>query len=186
MTIKDKILLFLEEMKIKKADFFLRTGIAASNFKGIAMNSELGGDKIVKILTEFPDLSADWLLLGFGSMLRSDQTHPVPQPAAQATVQDSSSGEAAIYYKMYKEEKAEKESKVEELNARMLKMAEEIGNLKAQAGTQKEPQAPDHPPLAFDSGFVEAFTEAPSGGSTKDYAHMRKPTTIKKSSASKT
>lgn len=183
MTIKDKILLFLEEMKIKKADFFLRTGIAASNFKGIAMNSELGGDKIVKILTEFPDLSADWLLLGFGSMLRSDQTHPVPQPAAQSTVQDSSSGEVAYIYKMYEKEKEEKKA----LTSKMFQMAEEIGNLKAQVDTRKESQVPDHPPLAFNGGFIESFTSESSGGSVKDSIPMRSPTTSsKKSSAAKT
>lgn len=139
--------------------------------------------KWIEVLVDnYPQYSTRWLLTGRGSMLRSNQTQPAPQPAAQSIVQDSSSGEAAYIYKMYEKEKEENKA----LTSKMFQMAEEIGNLKAQAGTQKEPQAPDHPPLAFDSGFVEAFTEAPSGGSTKDYAHMRKPTTIKKSSASKT
>lgn len=111
MTIKEKILMFLEEMKIKKADFFLKTGIAASNFKGVAMNSELGGDKIVKILTEFPNLSADWLLLSCGSMIRNDQEQPIPQPV----IQSAPPGDDSFIYSMYKEEKEGKEALIEEI-----------------------------------------------------------------------
>lgn len=127
-------------------------------------------------------LSATWLLTGEGSMLRTEQAQPAPQPTVQPITQDSLSGEVAYIYKMY--EKKDEENKV--LYKENADLREEIGNLKAQVGTQKEPQAPDHPPLAFDGGFIESFTETPSGGSTKDYVHMRKPTTIKKSSTSKT
>ncbi len=69
MTIKEKILTFLEEMGIKKADFFESLGIAPSNFKGAAKYNELGGDKIVRILTECPALSAEWLMRDKGAML---------------------------------------------------------------------------------------------------------------------
>lgn len=68
MTIKDRILLFLKEKGFKFADFCEITGISKSNFKGIAMESYLGGDKIVKILTAYPSLSAEWLILGEGKM----------------------------------------------------------------------------------------------------------------------
>ena len=72
MTLKGRILLFLKEQKIKKTDFFDKTGIAASNFKGVGLGSELGGDKIVKILSSYPEISSDWLLKGEGSMLRNN------------------------------------------------------------------------------------------------------------------
>jgi phage repressor protein C with HTH and peptisase S24 domain len=71
MTIKEKILSFLTEKGIKKTEFFEKTHIASSNFKGAAINSELGGDKIAKILTLYPELSADWLLTGIGPMLKT-------------------------------------------------------------------------------------------------------------------
>lgn len=76
MTIKDRILSFLKEKGIKMADFCDMTGISKSNFKGIAMESDLGGDKIVKILTCFPSLSADWLILGDGQMEKEDKILP--------------------------------------------------------------------------------------------------------------
>lgn len=71
-TIKDRILTFLESEGIKKADFYSTTGISDSNFKGKNLSSQLGGDAIVKVLTLYPNLSADWLLVGAGSMLKDD------------------------------------------------------------------------------------------------------------------
>ena len=73
MTIKDKILAFIKEKGLSREEFYKETGLSASNFKGAAMKSELGGDKIVKILTTYKDLSPDWLLTGEGSMLRTDE-----------------------------------------------------------------------------------------------------------------
>lgn len=71
MTIKEKILTFLDCKGIRKAEFFESIGIAPSNFKGAAKQTELGGDKIVRILTAFPDLSAEWLLRDEGNMIRT-------------------------------------------------------------------------------------------------------------------
>lgn len=67
-----RILTFLESEGIKKADFYSTTGISDSNFKGKNLSSQLGGDAIVKVLTSYPNLSADWLLTGAGSMLKDD------------------------------------------------------------------------------------------------------------------
>lgn len=76
MTIKDRILVFLKEKGIKIAEFCETTGISKSNFKGIAMESDLGGDKIVKILTLYPFLSAEWLILGEGEMEKEGKILP--------------------------------------------------------------------------------------------------------------
>lgn len=72
LTVKGKILSFLEKTNTPKEDFYRKIGIAPSNFKGVGLNSGLGGDKIVKILTCYPELSADWLLRDEGNMLRLD------------------------------------------------------------------------------------------------------------------
>ncbi len=71
LTIKGKILAFLDYKGIKKVDFFDATGIKDSNFKGKNLQSQPGGDMIVKILTTYPDLSADWLLMSKGPMLKT-------------------------------------------------------------------------------------------------------------------
>lgn len=71
MTVKDRILAFLESEGLKKGDFFDAFSIAPSNFRGQSRLSGLNSDTIVKILTEYPDLSAEWLLRGTGDMLIS-------------------------------------------------------------------------------------------------------------------
>lgn len=71
-TIKDRILTFLEANSIKKSEFYSLTGISDSNFKGKNLYSQLGGDAIVKVLTSYPDLSADWLMMGRGEMIKKD------------------------------------------------------------------------------------------------------------------
>lgn len=75
LTIKDKILTFLKERDIRKIDFFEATGIQSSNFKGKNMASQPGGEMIVKILTLYPELSAEWLLRGEGDMIKADNTN---------------------------------------------------------------------------------------------------------------
>ena len=62
-TIKGRILTFLAEKGIKKSEFYQRTGLSESNFKGKNRISQPGGDIIVKILTSYPELSSDWLIM---------------------------------------------------------------------------------------------------------------------------
>jgi Predicted transcriptional regulator len=83
-TQKERILHFIENQHIKKVDFFNRTGVAYANFKGNALKSELGGDKIAKILTVYPQLSSDWLVTGNGSMLRRTDINDKIENARQS------------------------------------------------------------------------------------------------------
>lgn len=71
LTIKERILSFLDAQGIRKVDFFEATGIQSSNFKGRNMQSQPGGDMLLKVLTLYPTLSAEWLLRGNGNMLLS-------------------------------------------------------------------------------------------------------------------
>lgn len=119
MTLKEKILIFLKEENISKTDFYNDTGIAASNFKGSGMNSELGGTLIVKILTRYSNLSPDWLLLGKGSMTRDGAS-------------GSQSANIEAYYKLYKE----MENKADRL-------LEENGALKYKINKLENPPAGD-------------------------------------------
>jgi len=108
LTVKDKILAFLVKKGIKKGDFFEITGIQSSNFKGKNMQSQPGGDMLVKILTTYPELSAEWLLRGEGDMLRTADTAP-----ANAIVQ------------------APVPPQFDALISKITQQAEEIGRLKA-------------------------------------------------------
>lgn len=175
-TIHDRITQLVNEFgKGKNTVFASIIGSNEANVRGYKTSVMPKFDFLEKIARNI-EVDLKWLLTGEGSMLRSDQTQPAPQPATQAIVQQDLSGEAAAYYKMYEKEKDENKVLLKE-NGRL---EERLRHLETRE------QTPDHPPLAFDDGFVEAFTSEPSGGSTKDSTPMRSPTTSsKKSSASK-
>ncbi len=80
---------FLESQGIKKVDFFEATGIQSSNFKGKNMSSQPGGDMIVRVLTIYPNLSAEWLLRGEGDMLKSSVTKDKPKIIKTDTKKDN-------------------------------------------------------------------------------------------------
>lgn len=84
-TIKENILYFIEKQGISKVSFYEKTEISASNFKGSGLKSEIGGDKIVKILSSYPEINPEWLLTGQGSMLKS-------YTAPEATLSDAKKG----------------------------------------------------------------------------------------------
>ncbi|MEO0075926.1 MAG: S24 family peptidase [candidate division WOR-3 bacterium] len=83
LTIKERILQYIDFKKYKKDDFFNSIGFLYSNFKGSNINSEIGSDKLVKILTYYNDINPEWLLTGKGPMLReqSVESQPVSIPA---------------------------------------------------------------------------------------------------------
>ena len=89
LTIKERILSFLESQGIKKVDFFEATGIQSSNFKGKNMSSQPGGDMFVRVLTIYPNLSAEWLLRGEGDMLKSSVTKDKPKIIKTDTKKDN-------------------------------------------------------------------------------------------------
>lgn len=68
--IKRRIIEYIDYKGITKESFYTESGVSASNFKGKGAISELGGDKIAKILTLYDDLDAQWLLIGQGEMIK--------------------------------------------------------------------------------------------------------------------
>ena len=80
MTIKEKILTYIEMTGKTKAEFFKSIGAAPSNFKGAGKSSALNSDKVAEILTLYPDLSPDWLLNGIGEMIRPQKKYVAEMP----------------------------------------------------------------------------------------------------------
>ena len=80
MTVKERILQFLDEKEISKTLFFNKVGISPSNFKGAGKKSSIGSDLVVKILTEYPELSPEWVMLGEGEMLRAPSKQAANDP----------------------------------------------------------------------------------------------------------
>lgn len=137
LTLKEKILSFLSEMGIRKVDFFEKTGIQSSNFKGVNIKSAPGGDTLVKILTVYPELSAEWLMRGEGRMLRNsenlftrDLTESDPTKG-QNYIPPTSPIEARKTSENKKVDNSLPSSALSELVTTIREQAEEIGRLKA-------------------------------------------------------
>lgn len=91
-----------------KARFANLLGVSAQTISAWGARNTFDSELIY---TKCSDISADWLLTGRGSMLRSDQEQPIPQPVIQSTPP----GEDSFIYSMYKEEKEGKEALIEEI-----------------------------------------------------------------------
>ena len=76
--IKARLLLFAENQGIAKGEFYEKISLFPSNFAGKGGESALKSDNIVKVLTQFPELNPDWLLLGKGEMLRGSAPEAPP------------------------------------------------------------------------------------------------------------
>ena len=130
MTIKEKILSYLEATGKVKADFYKAIGASPSNFKGAGKNSALSSDKIVEILTLYPDLSPDWLLNGIGEMLRTPgSTNNPASPAQPLTLEDKlltmlNDREATI--RLQAEELGQLRERIKQLEQRLGKTAGDV------------------------------------------------------------
>ena len=69
-TIKDRILGIIEANGMTQYRFETLCGLSSGYIKSIG--EDVGSTKLAKILSKFPNISPDWLLLGEGEMLRKD------------------------------------------------------------------------------------------------------------------
>lgn len=70
--VKERILHFIENQHLTKESFFKEVGVTSANFRGVNLKSALSTDVVVRILSIYPDLSAEWLLTGNGEMLKEE------------------------------------------------------------------------------------------------------------------
>ena len=71
-TIKDRILMIIEANGMTQYRFETLCGLSSGYIKSIG--EDVGSTKLAKILSKFPNISPDWLILGEGEMLRKDDT----------------------------------------------------------------------------------------------------------------
>lgn len=69
-NIKERILQIADYYGISKEKFFEELAISYGNFKGSAKERPINSSFLENLLTKYPDISPDWLLLGKGEMLR--------------------------------------------------------------------------------------------------------------------
>ena len=69
MSIKERLIKFLEIKKISKSEFGRRIGVSSAFIT--SMRKSMQPDKLQRIASEFPELNTSWLLTGEGEMLKS-------------------------------------------------------------------------------------------------------------------
>jgi hypothetical protein len=69
-NIKKRVLEVAVAKKVSKSSLCNQIGMTYASFKGAAKNSSLNSEAIAKLITLFPDLNTDWLILGKGSMFK--------------------------------------------------------------------------------------------------------------------
>ncbi len=92
--VKERLLQFAKIQKLVMMDFYKKITVASSNFSGKGGDSALSTDKIIHILTIYPELSADWLLLEKGEMLRKNNAKNIA--VASAPQSNASNGDMSI------------------------------------------------------------------------------------------
>lgn len=68
-TVKQRILEFVESQGIKKMKFYEDVETSANSFTRTGMLRDIDGRTITKILEEYPQINAQWLMTGEGEML---------------------------------------------------------------------------------------------------------------------
>lgn len=70
-TINQRIKKIISYYKLSQSDFARKAGLTRSNVSNIINNKHiLAYDKIVNILSSWPEISAEWLMMGRGTMTR--------------------------------------------------------------------------------------------------------------------
>jgi hypothetical protein len=71
MSITERLQLFIQESGTNINQVTVRAGLKAGTLnKALAVAGQLRSDTVAAILQAYPELSADWLLLGYGPMRR--------------------------------------------------------------------------------------------------------------------
>ena len=110
-TTKERILQFIDYKGISKQAFFKDTGLKRGFLDADKLHTSIPDTFIATIIAAYPEINPIWLLLGEGSMLKEETPNQVKSEHYPA------SPDSDLYYKMYKEEKAENRDLIEEIGA---------------------------------------------------------------------
>ena len=152
--IKGRVIQFIEYQKLEKKIFFEKLDVASSNFRGIALYSEISADVIAKILSLYPDCNAEWLLLGNGDMLKNEIKKETASAnntdlvdVLKSQIKDKEEKETLYKDKITNLEKTIKELK-SKLQKTIAKQENDIINLQGEdLSAMKSPNLPPNDPL---------------------------------------
>ena len=82
-TVKQRLINFLSQERITKAEFGRRIGVSSAFIT--SMRKSIQPDKLKAIASEFPELNTDWLMTGKGEMLKGEEIRSTVEEARQVT-----------------------------------------------------------------------------------------------------
>lgn len=127
-TIKDRILGIIEANGMTQYRFETLCGLSSGYIKSIG--EDVGSTKLAKILSKFPNISPDWLILGEGPMFKKDITSEAHQEEEGGTNANSDGHDVLNKSKKYdfdvEEEIRQLRNEVERLKERLEVKNEEI------------------------------------------------------------
>ena len=122
MSIKERLIKFLEIKKISKSEFGRRIGVSSAFIT--SMRKSMQPDKLQRIASEFPELNTSWLLTGEGEMLKSAE--PATPSTDNPTIEVPADAWAIIRQQAASLEKKDREiEKRDERIDRLLALLEE-------------------------------------------------------------
>lgn len=65
-NIKERVVQIAKKQPISQTKFYRSIGMTSGSFRGNALQTPLNSNAIVNIITNYPEVSADWLLTGEG------------------------------------------------------------------------------------------------------------------------
>lgn len=138
--IKERILEIADYKRISKEKFIENFGMTYGNFKGKQKLTSLNSDFLDKILSEIPEINAEWLLTGKGEMLKE---------AVQPAVSSSQPQENDRYTVLLEENNAilkdqlrDKEEKEALYKEKIKRLEREITNLEKDLQQHKKTAQP--------------------------------------------
>lgn len=84
-NIKERVLQIAEYKGVAKEKFFEQLGVTYGNFKGEAKKKALSSDTLATIVSIYPDINTDWLLMGLGSMLKETKSLKTDSSLSKST-----------------------------------------------------------------------------------------------------
>lgn len=138
-TIFSRLKEYVDSLGISNNEFGRVIGCSSAQVTQMLTHEKnFGVDKLLKIFSGYPTLNPDWLLTGNGPMLRDNKTSEESKRSSMPIATPISPAEESIIYKMYKDEKEEKEklvkekeAKIDQLQTELREKSEELAALKA-------------------------------------------------------
>lgn len=87
MTVKERLIAYLDYKKVSKSDFGRSIGVSSAYVT--SMRKSIDPEKLQSIAKNYPDLNTGWLMTGDGEMLKSAPGETYVQPRKKIPVYDA-------------------------------------------------------------------------------------------------